>query len=185
MGVESAAPRHCHKSQLHHPAAMFERPPCRQPRGYVLHFRHRRIRRQALLYWRYEPLFNKPKPLILFDLSQAFLPNQASKSLCKGSSKCMSHCTLRRPAGLATTTINPYKNTVLKSLKRNPKPLFFRSKKVLRLRHKEVFDLPPSAVVGEVLQGSCTLYAPSFFLHYSIVTISTASRCGTRKRSRT
>jgi hypothetical protein len=40
-------------------------------------------------------------------------------------------------------------------------------------------------LVGEVLQGSCTLYAPSFFMHCSIVTISTASRCGTRKRSRT
>lgn len=41
---------------------------------------------------------------------------------------------------------------------------------MLRLRHKEVFDLPPSAVVGEVLPSSCTLYVPSCFLQCSIVT---------------
>jgi hypothetical protein len=35
----------------------------------------------------------------------------------------------------------------------------FRSKKLLRLRHKEAFDLPPTALIGEVISSSSALYA--------------------------
>jgi hypothetical protein len=95
---------------------------------------------------------------------QACQQSKLLKSSSTRSNRPTRHCTPKTLAGLSKRTKSSTEihtqNLLLCDIQlRLRLTRTCRSKKLLRLRHKEAFDLPPTALVGEVLSGPSALYA--------------------------